>query len=283
MPTMNADDFAQGRTSRRRIVVTAIAVALFAGLVLLYIGVITPFRRTLWIANHVQVTAGTSSFIRSEPGGPKWLREVVGDEGMTGFDDITQLRWVDPDEPSQTRQLLKCLAPHARVERLELLNCQEDCDDTFGRLDGLANLKTLRLRGCILTDEGMRHLRRCESLTTLHLTDMSITNAGIEHVGTLKSLRELHISHCPGVSYESLGHLNRVTGIQELHLSGAGFTDESVRYVSDMKQLKVLDVVETEITGQGAARLAESLPQCAVVWSENGKVFSNRILNALGK
>lgn len=285
------------RWSRLRIVLP------FAVLIGLYLLVVAPFLRTLWIMNQVE-TAGRSSSVRTEPGGPAWLRDMLSEHWMRGFDHITRLR-LHVDDQFDTARLLACLKPHSRVESLNL-NSPTACDDSFGRLDCLPQLKTLRLEGGILTDDGMRHLRGCESLTTLHLTEVSITDdgmqhlrhceslttlhltglgitdAGIEPLGSLSSLEELHISECPGLTDEGMRHLAPATGVTELRLSGQQFTDESLGYLADMQQLRMLNVVDTGITTAGATRLSDALPQCTIVWSEDGTVCSNRIVNVLG-
>jgi hypothetical protein len=280
--TDTKSDGSMGLRAIRGAARAALPLSVFAGALLLYVCVIVPYQRTLWIIQQVEERADWSSFIKCDAGGPEWLRAIFNDHWMQGFSHITELELTAKGERFDTQRLLGYLSPHSRVEHLAL-NCPEAYDEVFGDLSCLPSLKTLRLQNGALTDNGMRHLRRCTSLTTLQLIEMTVTDGGIEPLRSLTRLKELHIRKCRGVTDESLRYIRHASGITKLRLSGAAFTDACIQDLSEMKQLTMLDVFDTGITTQGATRLVELLPECSVVWSENLHMHSNKLVYLLGQ
>src|SRR5437868_14663256 len=89
--------------------------------------------------------------IRTDNGGPGWLRRQVGDERMRLFDVVT---WVNlGDRPATDTALMK-------------LKC-------------LVKLRVLALNKTQVTDAGLYHLRGLTSLHFLDLDETQLTDAGL--------------------------------------------------------------------------------------------------------
>jgi hypothetical protein len=268
------------KPARRWFVRVALPLVVPGSLLALYVLLIAPLQRTLWIISNIH-QAGFSSSVHTKPAGPQWLRDVLRGSFAQGLSDITAVNLVVDNGGFNTEQFLTYLAPHGHVESLGL-NTRRAYDDEFGRLDCLPHLKSLRLTGAILTDDGMQHLRRCQALTRLRLKALEITDAGIAPIESLKSLEELDIRNCPAITDEALRYVSRADGIRTLRVSGPGITDKSLPFLAGMKHLTTLDVVGTGITTEGATWFITALPQCTIIWSDGETQYSNRLVNGLG-
>jgi hypothetical protein len=60
-------------------------------------------------------------------------------------------------------------------------------------LAALANLKSLNLRGTVITDAGIKSLAALEQLKRLDLSDTKVTDVGVKELTPLKNLIELTV------------------------------------------------------------------------------------------
>jgi len=105
-------------------------------------------------------------WIGAREGGPKWLRDRIGDEPMKAFD---------------------------RVQAVRLGGAKVD-NDVLARMAALGGLKWLSLDKTGVTDEGLAHLRALQHLETLKLDQTRITDAGLVHLAGLRRLRFLYLA-----------------------------------------------------------------------------------------
>jgi Leucine Rich repeat len=266
---------------RSRQVVQSRALLLTIGLllVLAYIFVLVPFQRFTWIVTAVENNGGFSNRIERVHGGPDWLRKIVGDEWMYGFDRITRLT-MTVNEPFETERLIDSLASQVSLKALTLAS-NDNCDDEFGHLAALATLEHLDLRGEVLSDEGMKCLESCRTLKDLRLSEMNITDDGVARLAALPSLQILSIADCPGVTNASVAHISGIQSLQELTLSGPGISGASIDALSEMTNLRKLQLMRTSITEAELLQLHEALPECHIHWYSNDRMLSTHLDSAL--
>jgi hypothetical protein len=99
-------------------------------------------------------------------GGPKWLREKLGNERMKGFDEIRAVN----------------------------LDGKEVTDSTLSRLAEIRSLRWLSVNRTQITDAGLAQLKSLTLLETLMLDETHVTDAGLEHLNALSNLHELHLA-----------------------------------------------------------------------------------------
>ena len=160
----------------------------------------------------------------STPPGPKWLRQLVGDEP---FQQVVSVMLARHQTANQTAN-----------------------DATLAYLEGLTGLKQLHLDGAAVTDAGLAHLRGLSSLEKLTLGDTAVTDAGLAHLRGLKALRELHLYRTK-VTDAGLAHLAGLYRLQVLILESAPVSDAGMAHLARLSSLQNLNLRETAITGDG--------------------------------
>lgn len=114
-------------------------------------------------------------WVGAREGGPEWLREKVGHERMTGFDEI---RAVSLGGTDFTDDQLVCLAALSELRWLSL-DRTRITDAGLVRLAHLKHLDTLRLNETRVTDAGLAHLKSLANLKHLFLAGTPVTDAGV--------------------------------------------------------------------------------------------------------
>jgi len=99
-------------------------------------------------------------------GGPKWLREKLGNERMKGFDEIRAIN----------------------------LDGKEVTDSTLSRFTDLRSLRWLNVAHSQITDAGLAHLQRLPHLEMLWLDETHVTDTGLGHLAALANLHDLHLA-----------------------------------------------------------------------------------------
>ena len=94
-----------------------------------------------------------------------------------------------------------------------------------------------------------------------------ITDDDLRGIGQIKSLRRLD-QIGGNITDEGIKYLVNLTTLCDLNLTSTEITDASLPLLMKLKSLKKLNVSYTLITTEGAARLQEALPDCAVVWAD---------------
>ncbi|REJ72847.1 MAG: hypothetical protein DWQ29_19975, partial [Planctomycetota bacterium] len=134
----------------RPVRVLVMMIALSGAVVMWYI--VVPLRRATWLMTEVSQRGGYNSRVVFELGGPDWLRKLIGDEWMYGFDEVRSLR-VSAPPGLDTVTLFQYLGRYETLESISWSG-ERNCEEEFARLQCLPNLKRLHLRGPILSDEG---------------------------------------------------------------------------------------------------------------------------------
>ena len=122
--------------------------------------------------------------LRAKLPGPKWLRELVGDEYFVS------VHFVDLGNTQVTDAQLEHLKGLSNLQAL-VLDRTQVTDAGLEHLKGLTNLQTLSLRNCRITGAGLEHLKGLTNLQSLNLRDTRITDAGLVHLKGLTNLEWL--------------------------------------------------------------------------------------------
>jgi hypothetical protein len=136
-------------------------------------------------------------FAESDPPGPAWLRNVLGQNFF------------------------------AAVVAVDFRRSSVN-DAGLGHVERLMQLQTLDLSGAQITDAGLQHLKGLTQLKTLFLSGRKVTDAGLEHLRGLTQLQQLNL-YDTQVTDAGLSHLKGLTQLQTLFLGGTKVTDEGVK------------------------------------------------------
>lgn len=175
----------------RRSIALLIAAVLVTFCVALLIVWLPYHREQVAIAEIERVGGG----VHSEPGGPAWLRNTIGNRFMKVFDNVVEVNLVE-----------------AQVD-----------DKIMEQIGRLTWLRTLSLDRTAVTDAQLQHLCHLSQLQTLSLWETGITDAGLEQLAGLTKLEILSLWGTQ-VTDAGLVHLNGMTHLERLNLSNTHIT-----------------------------------------------------------
>lgn len=121
---------------------------------------------------------------------PEWLCALLGEDL---FSDVG-LVWFGPETVDTDLRWLNYF--DAASIRFLSLNGPELTDTALDAVPYMPNLKTLKLCGAGITDDGLENLSKCPDITDLHLQFApKVTDAGTRTLTRLTKLRRLCIEH----------------------------------------------------------------------------------------
>ncbi len=123
--------------------------------------------------------------------------------------------------------------------------------DAIGRC---AELRTLDLRGCEVTDEGVAKLRRLHRLESLDLSLNRISDLSAPILGAFFSLHHLELSendlHDAGIEF-----LQELPGLFSLCLDATPIGDQAMVWIGRLTTLRNLELAGTQVTDAGLGQL----------------------------
>jgi hypothetical protein len=155
------------------------------------------------------------------------------------LEHLTEIRELQLGESIDESDLLGL----PRLPQLEFLNFSNQIhitDDGLELLARLPNLKSLQIRWGSLSDQGLQRIAACRDLTELRLHDCELPNDGLAHFAD--------------------------TNLSVLVLNACTVGDEAIPHLARLGRLTYLYIYDTSITSDGAAKLREALPNCAVTY-----------------
>jgi hypothetical protein len=143
-----------------------------------------PVYRQQSVVSDLKRLGGTFQTI---PGGPRSLRDWIGNERMMGFDTIEFVHLTD------TRVTDADVAGLGRIMSLRgvFLGNTPVTDAGLAHLKGLTNVEWLWLDGTQVTDAGLFHLNGFTKLWRLQLEGTLVTDAGLAHLKGLTNLNRV--------------------------------------------------------------------------------------------
>ncbi len=183
----------------------------------------------------VKAVQGTTT---TAPGGPAWLRDIVGDEPMALFTKLVGIDVQDKSIPIKSG---------IKNERIT--------DDWLACVNGLADLQTLDISITVVKGPGLKHVGTCKELERLNVTLTLITDETLSPLRDLTKLRVLTIAStkCTGAGLKDMSSL---TKLENLNFHSAPVTDEGLAQIGKLTSLERLEIVHTRFTDKGAEHLA---------------------------
>ncbi|MFM7243356.1 MAG: hypothetical protein ACKO40_04165 [Planctomycetaceae bacterium] len=208
----------------------------------------------------------------------------IGDEGVAAiaaaFPDLVELDL--SSNTNLTGAAMKSIASLVKLERLALVQTRfndlnfrrlsklpalkavdlrgnmEAGDMTLGVLGGLSQLRAVKHRSSVVTDEGLAGLAKSGTLDSLLAQDFAITSASGRHLAALSGLTSLEIFRCQGFGTEgvlALAPLKKLSRLTLRDLPEVG--DASLAVLAELPALKRLYLHELASVGdEGLAQLA---------------------------
>jgi hypothetical protein len=191
--------------------------------------------RTRKFLKDLETVKGTAT---TEPGGPPWLRTLVGDGPMRLFDRLTAIDLCDHSIPIKSG---------VKNERIT--------DDWLERLRGLPDVRSLDVSVTVVKGPGLKHIGTLKSLESLNLTLTLVTD---EHLGDLRELTGLQklliaSTKCTGEGFKDLGGLKNLVN---LNCHSSAVNDAGLEQICRLTGLERIEIVHTHFTDKGAAHLA---------------------------
>ena len=121
------------------------------------------------------------------------------------------------------------------------------CDKDLTNLSGLRNLRVLRLGETLITNSGLKHLRKLVNLEELDLSHThgprglgGVTDAGLKHLQSLVNLQVLNLSRNIFITDAGMPDINKLPKLREIDLSS---TKISEGYKEELRKrgIKVID------------------------------------------
>lgn len=194
-----------------------------------------------------------------QPGGPSWLRELVGGGPFRAFDRAVAVTTSEVGCSAQIVELrtLKTVRfwgggpSNRQLELLEQLP-QLEALDLFMSGPGGED-RGLRMEGDLASFPGPWYrLPRLPRLRALNLCESEFRGEGLENLPAIEVL-DLSSTDVDDAALEKLrgaGHL------KDLSLYGTSITDDGLRHLAGLKELKDLWLDETAVTDAGVIHLA---------------------------
>ncbi len=204
----------------------------------------------------VQAIRKLGAWIEMRPGGPDWLREMLGDER---FMEATCVKLEGRDVDDED---LRCLRKLVGLRRLYLANTRTG-DRGLAHVAGLTKLERMSLWRTDVTDAGMAHLRRLRRLEALDLHNTRVTDAGLAPLRESSALGLLDLSDTK-ISSAGLRHVAQLRHLRVLDLDGTQVNDEALVHLKGLKNLVWLGFRETQITLPGERALDRALPNLEI-------------------
>jgi len=137
-------------------------------------------------------------------------------------------------------------------------------DGGLAQLPSFPHLELLRLSGCGIGNEGLRHLLpMSDRLRVLYLSWCPITDDGLKSLIDFQRLEALKLTGTR-ISDAGVAHLQTLPALAYLGLDETDVSDESIETLSHLQGLRFLDLRRTAVTRWGVELLRENLPRCVV-------------------
>ncbi len=156
----------------------------------------------------------------------------------------------------------------ANVKQLDLSNTQVT-DAALSNPAWLRQLKRLSLNNTLVTDAGLGSLSDLRQLQLLWLNETAVGDDGLARISGLTGLESLGLNKTE-VTDAGLAHLKNMKDLKYLLLGQTEVTDAGLRHLRGLSQLKGLSLVGCPVTEAGVALLKEALPNCQIIFDEEG-------------
>jgi Leucine-rich repeat (LRR) protein len=204
-----------------------------------------------------------------------YFAEQVGDEGAAVLRNWKHLKRLNLRGTKITDSTLEMLAGLPAIERLDI-GWAQITDTGLDHLSALTNLRWLTMGGNKLTDTALQFLRQMPQLEYLDIggtqrTDsglwsLLLNDAGVQAIAGVTELRELRLNGT-NIMGRQLAMWKGLGKLETLSLQGCKrLRDDAASVLAEFRQLRLVDLKDSGVSAEAAARLRAALPGCEVVW-----------------
>jgi hypothetical protein len=194
----------------------------------------------------------------SPPPGPKFIREYLGVDYLSGIDAVDVPRvWLtfDPKIPIGSPSGMR--------------------DDDYRHLADLKHLMYLSVDGGPLSDKAMPHIGRARTLLSIRLwldrepplkdatlPPQGISDLGLRSISRLRKLEDLLIRNptsglrAPAITDDGLASLAGLINLEALYLENTEIRGPGLRHLSQLKRLRGIRIKSAPLGNDGLAQLA---------------------------
>lgn len=157
------------------------------------------------------------------------------------------------------------LVPERRVKGWSLLRSpgldqhKAVSDRDLNYIAGCCALVELSLRGCSITDSGIKVLEVVDTLERLDLSSTAVSDVGMKSLVKLNRLIELDLSSTL-ITDAGVRRLAKLPNLRCLKLNACAITDACVSDLRAIARLEQLEVVDSQLTQAGVADIQRCLP-----------------------
>lgn len=164
-----------------------------------------------------------------------------------------------PEDSSWPVRQLRRWLPRDYFDPVGYINLDntEAADDDVAHLCELRQLRTLYLRGTLVTDTGIAQLRGLRDLTILDLSGTAMTDLGLDQLQEHHNLWALYLDET-AVTDTGLVRLAEHFELRELSLRETMVTDAGLVHLSTLPRLHGLDLAGTRVTDAGVAKFQQT-------------------------
>ncbi len=161
-------------------------------------------------------------------------------------------------------------------------------DEGLKSITASKGIKTLKLRNCLVTADGLKELAKFANLERLDLSESAADDSTLEAIAGLGKLIELelwltrvsdaglvHLTKLPlqtltlediyDVSDAGLDHVGKIKTLKSLTLSKTGVTDDGLMKLAGLENLRELYLDNTTVSKKGVEALKAKLPKLGKV------------------
>jgi hypothetical protein len=187
----------------------------------------------------IQWSGTISDRVEWRPGGPSWLRQLVGDRPFQPFDRVVGI----DTSGVELKHVVKLR--HVKVVRIGNVSNRQ-----LKMLEDLPHLGALDMCYANLDDEGQELIDEDGYV--------------IEQYFRLPRMPKLRGLNLYDTAFRGDG-LHNVPSIEVLELTGTDIGDDSIPALSTLTNLRELSLYGTSISDSGIDRLREALPDCEIL------------------
>lgn len=195
-----------------------------------------------------QVVDENGSRLATQPPGPEWARELLGDDFLY------------------------------RVVEVDVCNGNVT-DDDLSPLSKFTGLRSLTLLHIQLEGPGLQHISDCKELTALLISNCPLSDAGLRPLHRLANLKHLRLCDTK-VSDEGLQRIQGLSKLEHLDLAYTDVSDEGLKYVANFNQLESLVLSSTSVTNAGLPQLY-GLSRLKTLWLPKSPLVTESAIDTL--
>lgn len=204
-----------------------------------------------------------------------YFTEQVGDEGAAVLRNWKHLKRLNLRGTKITDSTLEMLAGLPSIERLDI-GWAQITDTGLDHLSALTNLRWLTMGGNKLTDTALQFLRQMPQIEYLDISgtqrtdsglwSLLLNDAGVQAIAGVTELRELRLNGT-NITGRQLAMLKSLAKLERLSLQGCKrLKDDAASALAEFRQLRMVDLKDSGVSAEAAAKLRAALPGCEVIW-----------------